>query len=341
MKILLESLLDNNRLKNGDLSHIFSAMFAGELDPSQTAAFLAGFRMQGEGTEELYAGASTMRELAVAPAINSACRPLTDNCGTGGDHSGSFNISTTAAIIAASCGVRMAKHGNRSISSQCGSADLLFAAGFPPDLASAKAAALLEATGLTFFFAPNFHPVMKSIMPIRRGLGIRTIFNLLGPLANPVRPEYQMVGVSRKDLLAPIADTLDQLGLRRILVVHSRDGMDEISSATQTDAIEIIDGKKRAFVIEPTRHGITGYAGDSFGGDPALNLEILDKILGGLPVPQLQSTILNAGAVLWISKHCDSLDDGIAAAKVAVATGAAADFFSHWIATAKEIHQRV
>jgi anthranilate phosphoribosyltransferase len=341
MKQLLECLLDKKRLERKDLLRVFSAMFTGDLDPHQLAAFLAGFRLQGERQEELYAGASTMRQFAITPKVKASCRPLTDNCGTGGDHSGSFNISTAAAIIAASCGVRIAKHGNRSVSSQCGSADLLFAAGFPAEIQSEQAVALLESTGFTFFFAPTFHPAMKSIMPVRKGLGVRTIFNFLGPLANPLMPEFQLVGVGAKNLLEPMADTLQELGTQRILVVHSQDGMDEISSAAKTDAVEIINGKKRSIVIDPKVHGIHGRAGDCTGGDATFNLEILNKILLGIAVPQLQATLINAGAVLWISKHSEDLTTGISAARMAIEDGTAGTFFRIWIDKAKEIFQRV
>jgi anthranilate phosphoribosyltransferase len=340
MKLLLESLIDGHRIARSELVRIFTTMFKGELNSNQIAAFLTAFRMQGEGQDELYAGASAMRQFAVSPSVVNTSRPLMDNCGTGGDHSGSFNISTAAAIIAASSGVRVAKHGNRSVSSQCGSADLLFAAGFPPEMSSSQAAALLESTGFTFFFAPAFHPVMKHVMPVRQGLGIRTIFNFLGPLANPLRPEFQMVGVGIKRLLEPMADTLYALGTKRILVVHSQDGMDEISSSTKTDGIEIIDGVRKRIVIDPKAHGIYGHPGDCQGGNIADNLLILNNILEGKPVSQLQATLINAGAVLWLAKKSSDLRSGILIAKDAVESGQTRIFFNKWLTEAKEIFQR-
>ena len=252
MKHLIDKILSHQRLELSELEEVFSKMFSGSLSPVQLSAILCGLRAQGESGRELYAGAKTMREAAALVKLDPSLRPLIDNCGTGGDGSHSFNISTAAAIVAASCGVKVAKHGNRSVSSKCGSADLLFAAGLPDTLTPEGTIELLKQTGFTFFFAPHFHPVMKHVMPVRKELGVRTIFNFLGPLANPIQPEFQLIGVGMKDILMPMAEALKALGTQKALVVHSRDGLDEISSAAVTDAVHLDSGHLTEIEIDPS-----------------------------------------------------------------------------------------
>ena len=205
MKEHLESLLAGERLSEDALHLIFREMFAGKYSASEIAAFLVLQQKLGETYLELFAGAQAMRNAANKVVISDRVRPLTDNCGTGGDSSNSFNISTASAIVASAYGLKVAKHGNRSVSSKCGSADLLFACGLPDTLSPEQTGKLLEKTGFTFFFAPHFHPVMKHVMPVRKALRVRTIFNLLGPLANPIAPEYQVIGVGSKRYLEPMA----------------------------------------------------------------------------------------------------------------------------------------
>jgi anthranilate phosphoribosyltransferase len=334
---LLDKLLAGQSLTAAETEAVFAAMLAGELPEPQIAAFLAGWRAKGEQAVELTAGARALRLHAAKVAIPATLRPLIDNCGTGGDGSNSFNISTAAAVVAAAGGARVAKHGNRSSSSKCGSADLLFAAGFPAELPPDGAVALLEKTGMTFFFAPNYHPVMRHVGAVRKALGVRTIFNLLGPLANPIAPDFQLLGVGSAAYVRPVAETLATLGVRRALVVHSRDGLDELSPAAVTDAVSV-DGKTlTALPIDPAAIGVRATLADLAGGDPPHNLAILRRVLDGRGGGMTQAVGLNAGAVLWLAERAPSLEAGVKAAFELVAAGAAKDFFNRFIAAAQSL----
>lgn len=340
-RILLEKLLAGDVASPAETTTVFVTMLKGELTDAETSALLIAWRFRGETHRELRAGAETMRANAVQLAIPAHLRPLADNCGTGGDGAGSFNISTAAAIVASAAGVRVAKHGNRGVSSQCGSADLLFAAGFPETLTREATVALLEQTGFTFFFAPQFHPSLKHVMPVRRALGVRTIFNLLGPLANPIAPEIQVIGVGARDHLRPMADALASLGVKRGLVVHSRDGMDELSAAVPTDGV-LIDGPKLVeTVIDPQDLGIFASADDLRGGDPATNLKILNDLLDGDAklAPLRDAIALNAGALIWLGGKSATLADGLAAARDSITSGSAKSHFSRWINTARTLSE--
>lgn len=336
---LLEKLTDDqtNPLSEAETSYLFDKIFAGELSEAEIAAILVAWRMRGESSLELTAGARALRAAATVVPLPQSVRPLVDNCGTGGDGSNSFNLSTTAAIVASAAGARVAKHGNRSVSSQCGSADLLFAAGFPDTLTPAATAALLEQTGFTFFFAPNYHPVMRHVGPVRKALGLRTIFNLLGPLANPIAPESQVVGVGAATYLIPMAEALVAVGIQRGLVVHSRDGLDELSPAAVNDAVWIEGGRYRTLTIDPSTFGLSGQKDDLVGGDPEFNLRRLTEVLDGQNPPLTQAVVLNAGAVLWVANVSASLADGVAMARKTLATGHARDYFAAWLRKAQAL----
>lgn len=337
MRKFLEKLISGAPPDEAEITDAFSKMFRNEIDDVTKAALLVALRSTGESGLILSAAARVMREHAVAPATPLATRPLADNCGTGGDGAGSFNISTAAALVAASAGVKVAKHGNRSVSSKCGSADLLFEAGFPADLSSVQTISLLEKTGLTFFFAPNFHPALKHIMPVRRSLGIRTVFNLLGPLANPIRPEFQIIGVGARDALRPMGEALSSLGVRRALIVHSRDGMDEISPEAITDALLIEEQKIVAMEINPKSFGVSSRAEGLAGGDAAFNLVLLNELLSGKTGAIADTVALNAGALLWICAKVPNMESGFKLAQDLLQKGAVRHFFSSWISTAKEL----
>jgi len=330
----LEKLINHLPLPKSECAEIFAKMLSGELNEAQIAAYLIAWRMQGETGALLSAGAAFLRAHAAAPAMPKSLRPLGDNCGTGGSGLAKFNISTTAAIIAAACGARIAKHGNRGISSKCGSADLLFAAGFPEKLAREKAVALLEETGLTFFFAPNFHPVMKHVMPVRKALGVRTVFNLIGPLANPLAPDYQLLGVGEKKYLRPVAEAVLDLGIKRGLVVHGRDGLDEISPAVATDGLLVDKGVITAMTIEPKDFGVGASLGDIGGGDAATNLMILDDLLDGKLPRTAQAACLNAGVLLWLGGVSASIEAGVRSSLDCVQSGTARVFFNRWLEAA-------
>ncbi len=338
-RVLLEKLLSGETASPAETAAVFVSMLKGELSEAETSALLIAWRFRGETHRELRAGAETMRANAVRLAIPAHLRPLADNCGTGGDGAGSFNISTAAAIVASAAGVRVAKHGNRSVSSQCGSADLLFAAGLPENLSHAATVALLEQTGFTFFFAPQFHPSLKHVMPVRRALGVRTVFNLLGPLANPIAPEVQIIGVGAREYLRPMADALAALHVTKGLVVHSRDGMDELSASAPTDGV-LIDGQKLVeTVIDPQDLGITADPADLRGGDPQENLQILSAFLAGDPgrAGLRDAIALNAGALIWLTGSAPTLGAGLGVARDVVRSGAAKAHFARWISLARAL----
>jgi anthranilate phosphoribosyltransferase len=263
-----------------------------------------------------------MRQEAVPVARRPG--PVFDTCGTGGDRSGSFNISTATAIVAAACGLRVAKHGNRSVSSQCGSADVLEALGVniqaPPDVAARR----LDEAGFAFFFAPTFHPAMRHAAPARRDLGIRTVFNLLGPLTNPARPSRQIVGVPRPELTELLARALQLLGSERAWVVHGADGLDELSTTGYTKVSECRDGTVRTFYVHPADYGLTKATVQSIrGGDAATNAAIVTGVLNGEAGPPRDIVLLNAGAALLVAGDAESIPQGITRAASAIDSGRA------------------
>lgn len=338
MKDLLDKLLQTQSLSEDELQSVFTAMFAGELTPCQIASFLTAWRLAGESGKELAAGAKMMREAAISPPLPSSTRPLADNCGTGGDGSNSFNISTASAIVAAANGLKIAKHGNRSVSSKCGSADLLFAAGLPENLGPEKTAKLLEATGFTFFFAPHFHPVMKYVMPVRKELGVRTIFNFLGPLANPISPELQLIGVGDKRFLRPMAEAAQKLGIHKALVVHSEDGLDEISANDITLGFLVGNGEISEFKFDPNSElGIAKNKCDISGGDPSENLAILNRLFAGEKSGPFHAVCINAGALLWQSEKSSSIKEGYKLCQASIESGSVKTYFQNWIEKAKEM----
>ncbi len=337
MRQTLAKLQSGNSLSLPEIDAVFAAMLGGQLSDQDVAAVLNAWRAKGEGTDEIYAGARALRQNAAKVVLPATVRPLIDNCGTGGDGVGSFNLSTAAAIVAASAGARVAKHGNRSVSSRCGSADLLFRTGFPDRLPPDRAAKLLEDSGFTFFFAPNYHPMLKNVAAVRKSLGVRTIFNLLGPLANPLSPEFQLIGVGAKVYLRPIAEALARLGVTKALIVHSRDGMDELSPAAPTDCVLVENGKLSDLVVDPASLGVSGTMADLDGGDADRNFAILTELLDNGKSPTLSAVALNAGAVLWLAGLASSIKDGLALSNDRLKTGATKRFFQSWLAQAKKL----
>jgi len=322
-----------------DYEALFESMLQGKLCSAELAGVLVALRLLGEDATLLTAGASVMRRHSVQPASKSwqTLRPITDNCGTGGDGADSFNISTAAALVASSCGVRLAKHGNRSVSSRCGSADLLFAAGLPDNLDVQANLKLLKETGFTFFFAPQFHPMMAHVMPVRRALKIPSVFNLLGPLANPLQPDYQLIGVSHHGYLEPMATALVNLGVKRGMVVTSEDGLDEISPAAPTKAMLIENKLISEVAIDPLEFGVTGSLQDLAGGDPETNLILLKQILKG-EISVLSKTVcLNAAAVIWISQQADDMKEAYQKAVDKLRSGEVATHLASILEAAKDL----
>ncbi len=313
------------------------AIIAGDSDPVQVGAFLAVLHMYGEDSATLQAAAEVLLEAAVpldAPAEN-----LIDTCGTGGDGVASFNISSAAAIVAAAAGAVVAKHGNRAVSSSCGSADVLEAAGVAVALDAAGVAHTLERVGIGFLFAPNFHPALAQVAPVRKALGVRTIFNLLGPLVNPARPPRRIIGVFDKSLLRTMAAVAVALGARHVLVAHSEDGMDEISASAPTSVYEIdaASGAQREFSVTPEEFGIQATPLDALRVDGVeQSLAMLHSVFSGAPGAASDATALNAGAALYVAGLADSIGQGVALAQETIRDGRASDKLNQWVAVSGE-----
>jgi anthranilate phosphoribosyltransferase len=310
-------------LSREEAESLFERLIDGEVSESMKAALLVALRMKGEAVHEIAGAASAMRRRAIP--IRHSCPDIVDTCGTGGDGHGTFNISTAAALVAAAAGVRVAKHGNRSISSRSGSADVLAALGLKIEIDPETAAGALEKVGLTFLFAPVLHPAMRNMMPVRRELGMRTVFNVLGPLINPAGAERQVMGVYADSMVERIAEVLYELGARHALVVHGTDGLDEITTTGPTHIGEVRDGQVRVYMMDPQDFGVPrSNLDDLVGGSPEDNALLMHRVLGGEPGPLADITALNAGAAVYVSGLAPSLADGYRQAAAALASGAAA-----------------
>lgn len=303
---------------------VFGALMRGDGTPAQVGALLMGLRVKGETPAEVAGAARAMRaEMVSVPAD---LPHLVDTCGTGGGSVTTFNISTVAAFVAVGAGAAVAKHGNRSYTSKCGSADLFEALGIRITLDADAAGRVLRATRIAFLFAPQFHPAMRHVIPVRRDLGVASVMNLLGPLANPAGVRRQVVGVADRDRAPLMAAALARLGAEHALVVHGRIGMDEIAPVGPTDVWEVRGGDVREWTIDPTEHGVhLDDVGALAGGDPPANarraLGLLDD--PSADIPGADAVALNAGAAIWVSGLADSLGDGVRRARRALADGSA------------------
>jgi anthranilate phosphoribosyltransferase len=309
-------------LSEGESRAAFGAVMSGEATPAQLAALLVGLRVKGETADEVAGAADALRGAMVHL---DADRPddLVDTCGTGGGAVPTFNISTAAALLAAGLGVRVAKHGNRSFTSQCGSADVLEALGVPIDVGADVMARALRDAGIVFMFAPLMHPAMRHVGPVRRELGVQTIMNLVGPLANPARAGRQVVGVSDPRRLPLIAGALAELNSVHALVVHG-EGMDEISPFVPTQVIEVSRGTVRSWEIDPRRFGYgAGTAEDVAGGPPAANAAAIMRVLRAEGnATATAAVVLNAAAALYVAGRAVTYDDAVEQAKAAIDSGA-------------------
>lgn len=293
----------------------------GEASPAQIAAFLTALRMKGESIDEITACAAVMRECCTRLPHDM---DVLEIVGTGGDEAYTFNISTVSAFVVAAAGVPVAKHGNRSVSSKCGAADLFEALGARIDLSAEQSAKILADTGLCFMFAPGYHASMKHAAPVRREMGTRTIFNILGPLANPASATIQLLGVYDEKLIDPMAKTLKNLGVRRAMVVHGNDGLDEISLTTTTQVCELNGDKLERYELNPRDYGFAlCQPEDLVGGDAAVNARIARDILAGGAGPKRDVVLLNAGACLYMAGKADSISGGIALAAATIDSGMA------------------
>lgn len=297
----------------------------GQSTPALTAAFLTALRMKGETAAEISGFARAMRESAVqVTPRNTPPERLVDTCGTGGDGGTTFNVSTAAALVAAGAGLAVAKHGNRSISSRCGSADVLEALGVRISLDAGQVAQAVDEVGIGFLFAPAMHPAMRHAGPIRRELGMRTVFNMLGPLTNPAGAGVQVMGVYEDRIVTLAAEALARLGTHRALVVHGSDGMDEITLAGPTAIAEVRDGTVSTATLEPVDFGLSTTPADEIaGGDARANASTILKVLRGQPGPARDIVVMNAGAVLRVAREAGSWREGAARAAESIDSGAA------------------
>src|SRR5688500_8926475 len=319
---LIEKLVRNEDLTADEAAAAMQEVMEGRATPAALGGFLSALVMKGERPTEIVGFARTMRAHAVK--LSAPITDVFDTCGTGGDRSGTFNISSAAALVVAACGVTVAKHGNRSVSSRCGSADVFDQLGVnilaPPDVVERT----LHDANIAFFFAPTFHPSMKHAAPTRRDLGIRTAFNLLGPLTNPAGATRQIVGVPRPELTELLAKALLLLGSVRAWVVHGADGIDEISTTGYTKVSECRAGAVNTFYVHPGDFGIPKAApADLKGGDASQNAAIVTGILAGKRGPARDVVLLNAGAALFVAGRAVDVRDGIARAASAIDSGAA------------------
>ena len=311
----LDHLLQGNHLTSSESSALMRGWLAEELEPVQTGAFLAGLRAKGMVADELAAMADVLRDACPLPCPRPDLA-MVDTCGTGGDGADTFNISTAVAFTAAACGVNVAKHGNRSASGKVGSADVLEALGLNLKAPLEKVVQALPATGVTFLFAPAWHPALVNLAPLRRSLGVRTVFNLLGPLVNPLQPQAQVLGVARPELLDPMAGALQQLGLKRAVVVHGAGGLDEASLAGP-NALRMIDsGAISSREVRPEDLGLTTTDLDLLrGGDCSVNQRILSDVLQGQgSLAQTEVVAFNTALVLWAAGLQSDLKAGAAQA---------------------------
>src|SRR5213083_1028158 len=298
-------------------------ILAGEATPAQIAALAVALRMKGETPQEIAGMAEALRQ-HVAP-IRTRRAPLVDTCGTGGDSAGTFNISTTAAILAAACGVAVAKHGNRAVTSRTGSADVLESLGVRLDLTPESAARSLDVLGLTFLFAPNYHTALRHAAAPRREIGARTVFNILGPLTNPAGAARQRLGVYSDALVRSVAEVLRELGSERAWVVHGRDGLDELTVFANSHVAELERGAIREFELDPASLGLAHTdRGGVAGGDAAANAGKVRAILAGEPGAGRDIVVLNAAAALVVAGVAPGLEDGVARARRAIDDGRAA-----------------
>jgi anthranilate phosphoribosyltransferase len=325
----LNDLLDGRSLSEGDASSLMQAMASGDMPPALAGAFLAGLRAKGENADEIRGFARAMRELAVKPAIPEGS-PTVDTVGTGGDGSGSLNLSTGTGLLAAACGARVVKHGNRSISSKSGSADMLEVLGMPLPLDATAAVEALGATNFTFLFAPAFHPAMKEIMPVRGALGVRTVFNLLGPLTNPAAPPFQLIGAFSPEAARLMADTLAGMPIERAFVVHGEPGWDEASPAGEFLLYDVHPGCVQESRRAPEDYGIARCAPEDLaGGDAEHNARELQRVFAREDRGAHRDALLmGTSLVLEVMGEVDAPKAGVERAAAAIDDGSAAAFLS-------------
>jgi anthranilate phosphoribosyltransferase len=343
----VRALVDRRALTRIEAAAAMEAIMSGAATNAQIAAFLTALRMKGETVEELIGFAHVMRQKAVKVRTRAADlvaqtgtdrEMLIDTCGTGGDASGTFNVSTATAFVVAGSGLKVAKHGNRSVSSLCGSADVVETLGINIELPPAQVARCVDEVGIGFLYAPLLHTAMKYVMATRREMGIRTVFNMLGPLTNPAGANAQVIGVYSDALCEPLARVLAELGTIRAFVVHGADGLDEISNTGESHISEVHEGVVRSSRVRPEDFGIArANISELQGGDRAENAQIIRRILGGEPGARRDIVLMNAAAALVVGAKARDLKEGVAMAAQAVDSGAAARKLSALVGLSREL----
>jgi len=318
----IDKLVNRVNLSEADTVDVMNQIMTGEATPLQVASFLTALRMKGETVEEITGAARVMREKA--HRVNVGGKIVLDTCGTGGDQKGTFNISTTSAFVVAGAGVDVAKHGNRSVSSQSGSADVLGALGVKVDAPKERVEQCIAEIGIGFLFAPLLHEAMKYAVGPRRDIGIRTIFNILGPLTNPAMASHQLIGIYSGDLVATIANVLKNLGSVRAMVVHGLEGLDEISLCGPTKVAELRDGQVTEYLLDPEQVGLKRCKLEELhGGSAEQSAEIVRGVLAGNTGPARDVVLLNGGAALYVSGRAANIQAGIKLAAESIDSGKA------------------
>jgi len=321
----IDSITSKKHLNINDAGRAFQIIMSGGATPAQIAAILTGLKINGETTEEISGAAMALRNKAKKIHLPEHLQGrIIDTCGTGGDSKGTYNISTTVAIVVAACGVPVAKHGNKAISSRSGSSDVLTALGVNINIDEESVIRVLENANICFMMAPLYHAAMRHVAPVRQELGIRTIFNVLGPLINPACPNRQLMGVYSKDLVAPIAKVLHNLGTEKAWVVHGSDGMDEITVTSESYIAELKDGEVRTFTLTPEELGIERAEEEELiGGDAQHNAMELRNVLKGKECAYLDAVIVNSGAALVAAGAARDIKEGMTLAEQAIESGKA------------------
>ena len=319
---IINQLVDGKDLTEETAQEVMQKIMSGQVTDAQIVAFLIALRLKGETTEEIIGCANAMRDKAnkICPVAEN----LVDTCGTGGDQPGTFNISTVSALVTAGASVPVAKHGNKAVSSKCGSADILEALGVNIKLEPKQVEECINKVGIGFMFAPNFHPAMKHVAPVRKEMGIRTIFNILGPLTNPASAKFQVMGVFKPRLTEPLAKVLGGLGSGHVLVVHGLDGLDEISITDETQVSELLNGQVKTYKIKPEdfdmpRADLKDISADSIEE----NLQLAMSVLRGQTGPARDVVLLNAGAAIYVSGKVDTMQEGAQLARESIDSGKA------------------
>ncbi|MDM7273444.1 anthranilate phosphoribosyltransferase [Sulfurihydrogenibium azorense] len=319
IKELIKKITEKKNLSKEEVLFLFQEIMDGKLTDAQLGAVLIGLKMKGETVNEISAAATVMRDKAIKVNVKDKSK-LVDTCGTGGDSIGTFNVSTISAFVVAASGAKVAKHGNRSVSSKCGSADLMESLGVKIDMPPEKVERCIDEVGLGFLFAPIFHPAMKNVVRQRREIGVRTIFNILGPLSNPADAPYQLMGVYDKDLVEPIAKVLVNLGIKRAFVVHGLEGLDEVSLTAETLVAQVDGEDIKVYTVKPEDFGLKRVSiEDLKGGDIIENKEIALNILTGKDYsPKTDFVALNSGFALKVAGVVSSIKEGIELAKESI-----------------------